>query len=125
MLPLKPIGLSLVLLATASTDSTNHPPTSSPGVPCVTTQHPQFVPLPTEVGTLKRIRSFGYDRITPVFCPIQTEDLGEFTKQFSAGTAEAERWCGQSATLIPPTRVSYFICQPSQKVCFTVSLRWS
>ena len=123
MLPLKPIGLSLVLLASASTDSVNHPPTSSPSSTCIT--HPQFVPLPTREGTLKSFLSSGFDRITPIYCPIQTEDLGEFTKQLSSDTVDENRWCGQSARLFPPPEISYLICRRNPHVCFTFALGWS
>ena len=124
MLPLKPIGLSLVLLATASTDYVNHPPTPSPGAPC-SIVHPQFVPLPTRAGTLKSFLSSGFDRITPVFCPIQTEDLAEFTKQLSSDTVDENRWCGRSARLNPPPEISYLVCRRNPRVCFTFALGWS
>ena len=124
MLPLKPIGLSLVLLATASTDSINHPPTSSPGSPC-SIIHPQFVPLPTNAGTLRSFLSSGFDRITPIYCPIETEDVAEFTKQLSSDTVDENRWCGRSARLNPPPEISYLVCRRNPRVCFTFALGWS
>jgi hypothetical protein len=124
MLPLKPIGVSLVLLATASTDSLNHPLTSPPDSPC-SIIHPQFVPLRTKAGTLKSFLSSGFDPITPIYCPIQTEDLAEFTKQLSSDTVDENRWCGRSARLNPPPEISYLVCRRNPRVCFTFSLGWS
>ena len=121
MLPLKSIGLSLVLFATASTDSIDQPPTLYPGSPCAITS-PHFIALPTGLGTLKNFLSSGFDRVTPIYCPIPTENLGEFTKQLASDTVDEHRWCGQSARLNPPPEISYLICRRNPRVCFTFAL---
>src|SRR5262245_47522123 len=124
MIPLKGIGLSLIASVAISTDSPPSPSTSSPSSPCTITRA-HITPLPDKAGRLKDFLSSGYERITPVFCPIQREDLAEFTKQLSSGTVEADRWCGQSATLSPPSQISYLVCRRNPRVCFTISLGWS
>ena len=121
MLPLKSIGLSLVLFATASTDSIDQPPTLYPGSPCAITS-PHFIALPTGLGTLKNFLSSGFDRVSPIYCPISTEDRSEFTKQLASDTVDEHRWCGQSARLIPPPDISYLVCRRNPRVCFTFAL---